>query len=145
MSVVDAGLLSNDVLPPVKTDAAGDDTLASTQFEREREGWQRIIYDYLVEWGRNPSQLEDEGIVAPSVEIIGRASEVAMELRDALTPCPAPLRVVADGEGGIAFEFRLGTLFASLNIGADGLVELVTFDNCRLKSRVSLRGGFPTA
>lgn len=146
MTVLDArSTLSGSVYPLVNTNAASDDELASSQrdVQKNRGGWQRMIDDYLVEWGRDPSRLEDEGIVAPSVAIITWASQVAMKLRDARWP--APLRVVADGEGGIAFERRAGTLFESLNIGADGSLELVTFNDCRLQSRVRLLGAFATA
>ena len=59
-----------------------------------------------------------------------------MELRDA--GCAAPFCVVPDGEGGIAFERRSGDFFHSLEILADGWIELSTFKNCRLQSKLRI-------
>lgn len=77
--------------------------------------------------------LEDEGFVPPNPEVIGLACEVALHLRnEAWDP---PTSIVPDGEGGISFERVEGARFASLNIYADQSVELLNFDDCRLRSR----------
>ena len=60
-----------------------------------------------------------------------------MRLRDA--GWAAPLRVVPDGDGGIAFEHRAGECFESLELTADGQVELIRF----LKSKVMQRQQLP--
>ena len=115
-------------------------TLASDSREADahREGWQRIIDEYLVEWGRNPAFLNDDEIVAPSLSVISYACQIAVDLRDAEPPPPSPSRAVPDGEGGIAFERRVGDCFQSLEIREDRTIELVTFRNCKIVSRVML-------
>ena len=82
-----------------------------------------MIDDYLIEWG-------------PSEAIIRLAGQIAMVLRD--NGAAAPLRVVPDGEGGISFERRSGDWFESLDILEGGSIELTTFKDCRLHSRVPL-------
>lgn len=129
MTVLDAqATLSGSVGDVVTTGAAPNHTLVSEQLDCD--AWQHIIDDYLVEWGRDPRQLEDEDIVPPSVAVITLASQIAMKLRD--EGCPPPLRVVPDGEGGITFERRTAEVFESLTVNADGSIELTTFMNCQL-------------
>lgn len=113
-------------------------TLASDSREADahREGWQRIIDEFLVEWGRDPAILDDDSIVSPSSAIINYACQWAMHLRD--VGAPPPIRAVPDGDGGIAFERRNGDCFESLEIREDRGVELITFRNCRIVSRVTL-------
>lgn len=138
MTVADSEItLSDAIESPERTGAADDEGLASADRDRDRqrERWQQMIDRYLVEWGRDPNQLEDEdeGVVPPSKAIINRASQIAMNLRDA--GWPGPLRVVPDGDGGISFERRTGAYFESLDILEDGSVELATFKDCRLQFR----------
>lgn len=129
MSVFEAsGTLSRELIDAVTTAGASEQSLASS--EANREGWQRLIDDYLIEWGRDPSQLADEDLIPPSKDLIRFASGIAMKWRDA--DCAAPFCVVPDGEGGITFERRSGDVFESLEILADGSIELNTFKNCRL-------------
>ena len=52
----------------------------------------------------------------------------------------APLRVVPDGEGGISFERRDEIRFQSLDVLQDGSIELHTFRDCRLVSKVRYNG-----
>jgi len=140
MSVLeDHATMSGSFHEIVGTEAATDQSLASAARDEEAkfEGWQRIIDDYLIEWGRDPGQLADEDLSPPSKHIIGYASRVAIELRKA--GWPPPLRVVPDGEGGIAFERRSGDFFQSLEIRADETIELSTFKDCRLQSTLILR------
>ena len=119
----------------VKTGAAEDDTLASTQLaqEADRAAWQRVIDDYLVEWGRIAPEVGDEDLVAPSTKSLERACDLAIRMRD--EGMPGPLRVVLDGEGGVSFEHRHGNLFASLNVLQNGSIEAATFRDCRLIAR----------
>jgi len=130
--------LSGPIDIAVKTEAAEDHTLASAQRDQEadRRGWQRVIDDYLVEWGRNPDQLEDEDLAAPSSKSLQFACNLAMDMRD--QGLPAPLRVVPDGEGGVSFERRDGAWFQSLDVLEDGSIELVTFKDYRVVSRESI-------
>lgn len=122
----------------VPTGATCDDALASEPRPREKDraGWQRIIDKHLIEWGRNPALFDPEEIVPPSPFIIDAASKIAIRLRD--VGWAAPLRVVPDGDGGIAFENRAGEILQTLNVQPDGSVELITFHNCRLVRREPL-------
>jgi len=142
MSVIDA---DSDQLAQfnwtVSTEAATDDSLAGSipKDEKNRLGWQRMIDDFLIEWGRNPQQLQEDDIDAPTVAAIQKAIDIARKCRD--NGVAAPLRVVPDGEGGIAFECHDGDYFLSLDIFGNGLVELATFRDCRLESRVLVPRG----
>src|SRR5207302_11422977 len=64
--------------------------------EQERQRWQDAIDHWRHKWAQNPNWLEDEGIVAPSGDIIQLASQVAGDLRDA--GVPGPHRVAATGD-----------------------------------------------
>ena len=129
------------ITPPLEsqgTTYGGTGTLATDarEAERNRAGWQVMIDERLVEWGRNPNQFDEEDFVAPDAEVLERACRIAMCWRD--DGWPAPLRVVPDGEGGIAFERRSGSVFEALTINSDGTTELVVFRDCVLESRVVL-------
>jgi hypothetical protein len=98
--------------------------------------WQRVIDYTLVEWGRDPSVLEDDGLPAPSRETIHLACRVAKYYRD--FGAPAPQRVCPDTSGGIVFELGRGQILETLRITPNGTVELVVFDDGRLRSRTRL-------
>lgn len=117
----------------VPTNAATEESLAIPTAERaaNRRGWQSIIDTRLIEWGRDPGVLADEGVTVPSRAIVARACEVAMFLRDQ-GDVPPPLRVVPSPDGGIALERWTGTFFETLEICDDGSVELTAFDGGRL-------------
>ena len=116
----------------VQTGAADDASLAVSAPGREanQEGWQRIIDADLVEWGRDPSQLEDENITAPSRVIIARASALAIGLRD--EGWPPPNRVVPSGDGGIVLERWSGSVFESIEVRDDGAIVVSLFEDSRL-------------
>jgi len=122
----------------VLTQAANEQTLASGMQwnDTNRSGWQAIIDKWLIEWGRNPGSLEDEGLIPPSEKTIDLACQVAVALRD--KGVAAPLRVVTNGEGGIVFEHSSGTWFSIIEVHPDGNIELATFRNSELKSRERL-------
>jgi len=101
--------------------------------EQRREAWQEMIDQYLVEWGRDPAALEDEGVIPPSRRVINRASTLAMLYRDSNNP--APSRVVPNGDGGIVFERGDRSWFQVIEIHADCSVELISFKSSRLVSR----------
>ena len=105
--------------------------LASTPVaeEKNREGWERMINSFLIPWGQDPSLLDDDEYTPPSRRIIQLAARVAIKFRDA--DAPAPLRVVPDGEGGMAFEWQEGKLFQSLNVSCQEEIEFCMFDDCR--------------
>lgn len=129
-----AAVLSGDPLPIFVSANVGDAELIEGELvQRNREAWDGFIDTDLVEWGRNPQEMEDEDFDPPNAEVVYLACRVAMSLRDeGIDP---PTRVVPDGEGGISFERVEGEFSASLNIYADGTSELLTFDDCRLRGR----------
>ncbi|MBI4716805.1 MAG: hypothetical protein HY763_03295 [Planctomycetes bacterium] len=130
-------LLSDEPTPVVRTGALDEDGMAlpDERARASRGAWQHAIDDYLIEWGRHPEQLADEALdlVAPTPIAIRIASDLAMRARD--NAWPPPLRVVPDGEGGIAFELRAGAVFQSLEVSGDGVLELLTFRDSKLVSR----------
>lgn len=117
----------------VATEGLGGRLLASS--DDSGAGWERIIDDFIVPWGQNPSLLDDEENTAPSARIMELVSQVTIKLRRA--GAPAPLRVVPDGEGGISFEWQEGKLFRSLDISCEGEIELCVFVDCREVGRYS--------
>lgn len=107
-----------------ETGATVDDSLVATADRRsaDREGWQRIIDSTLIEWGRDPSQLEDDDVTAPTRAVIDRAAELAMRLRDeGFAP---PNRAAANGDGGIVFERWEGPVFEQIEISDDGAITI---------------------
>ena len=116
----------------VSTGAADEQSLASTALRRDTERglWQDIIDGKLVEWGRDPSQLDDEGIDSPTPQTIKRASQIALFMRD--QGMPAPSRIVPTGDGGIVFERQQGVVFETIEIGADGSIEVALYQDCAL-------------
>ena len=110
-----------------------DETVLLSEKFQNRVGWQKVIDDQLIEWGKDPSQFEDDGIEVPSGESIRRAYDVARRMHDA--GVPPPLRVVPDGDGGITFERQDGPVFQTIEIADDGSVEGIVFENSRLVSR----------
>ncbi|MFW6155113.1 MAG: hypothetical protein ACOC95_07855 [Planctomycetota bacterium] len=104
--------------------------------EETRAVWSDFIDRCLVEWGRNPAALRDDGLIPPDADVIQLACTVALSLRDeGLAP---PTMVVPDGEGGVSFERVDGDTSVSLNIYADMTVELLVFKDCRLSERSRL-------
>jgi hypothetical protein len=105
--------------------------------EQERQRWQSVIDHYLLMWAQDATELEDEGIIPPSKGVIRRSCQVAGELREA--GLPGPDRVAATGDGGIVFVRQTGSVLSSLEIAADGSVEVTVFRDCHLESRQRLR------
>jgi hypothetical protein len=118
----------------VATAAADDRSLASPGAAREanRRDWQHLIDSRLIEWGRDPALLDDEGVAPPSSQAISSACQIAMMLRDYCSP--PPCRVVASGDSGVVFERWSGDCFEALEVYDDGAAELSTFVNSRLTS-----------
>lgn len=106
------------------------------------EGWRKVINEPLIDWLQDPSQLEDEGIEAPTEAHIKFVSEYAMCLRTRFG-WPPPLRVVPSGDGGIVFELKSGPYFQSIEFDEDGTVELITFKASKLVSRTELPRNIP--
>ena len=95
--------------------------------------WQRVIDDKLIEWGRHPGQLEDDGIKPPTPLVLAKACEFATFCRD--RDIDSPLRVSPDGSGGVVFEWRADPLYFSVEVNACGNTELLVFENSKLLNR----------
>ena len=95
--------------------------------------WEALIDDPLIEWGRDPSQLENEEIQPPSKSTIQLAIRLAVMLSK--PGFPAPTRIVADADGGIVFERQERNLFESIRLSADGSAEYCAFINARMVER----------
>ena len=125
-------IVSPPVTKPVKTRvdtklAMMSNPLGEDQYQQE---WD-LIETKLIEWGRDPSQLDEEGTTTPSVDTIQLAIETASRLsRD----CdPAPTRVVPDVHGAIVFELQGRNTFESLHVQPDGRIEHRFFRDHRLQ------------
>ncbi len=101
--------------------------------DKASEEWQGLIDYQLIEWGRDPGQLEDEGIQPPSMETIELAIWLASSLSRA--DLPPPTRIVPDANGGIVFERRERNVFESIRLSADGSAEYCAFENSHLVKR----------
>ncbi|MBI3837664.1 MAG: hypothetical protein HY288_06995 [Planctomycetia bacterium] len=122
----------------VKTNAGAEASAflhdeAQSKKVSEYDAWQRLIDYQLVEWGRNPRELEDDGLKAPAPVAIEKAIELSKRLRK--TSSPAPTTIVPDGIGGIVFEYRHGGNAATLRISSSGAVEFVEFRDGALIKR----------
>ncbi|MBN1345416.1 MAG: hypothetical protein JXQ73_22170 [Phycisphaerae bacterium] len=114
--------------------AADETSLAEIKnVEAYRDEWQQLIDTKLVEWGRNPRQLEEDDLVAPSVDSVEVACQVAMYFRD--DGAPSPDWVVPNGDGGIVFERSLGTLTKTLEVLQDGSIESIDYRDSKIIRR----------
>lgn len=99
--------------------------------EPVRESWESAIDRHLIEWGRNPRYFDNAEITAPSKISIDKATQFA-RCRKQDGSMPGPMRVVPDGDGGIAFEFSIGDSFVSIDVGEEGRIVLNVFRDCKL-------------
>jgi hypothetical protein len=100
---------------------------------KARRAWQRLIDQTLMDWLRDPGQLEDEGIEPPSRTTIRVSMDLAEAYRD--EGRPAPDSVACDPNGGIVFERRQGDVSEVLHVWDDGSVEYICFQGTRLVER----------
>ena len=130
--------LSSTVHNESKTSVAEDQELCSTSANPHeyQSQWEKLIRGTLLEWSRDPAQLEDEDIIAPTPEVIERAKIRAWKwLHEG---CPPPSRIVPNGEAGISFMLYQGSLTQEIEFDEDGSIELRTFRDSRLVSREPL-------
>ena len=88
--------------------------------DNAEDGW-RTVLEQLGDWQRDPDQLADEGVEAPTSEVLDVASPVAEVLRD--TGIEPPQHVVPNGDAGIVFRWRSAQQVLSLELDSDGSVE----------------------
>lgn len=116
-------LLSDSMIQrPTAGRVARNEATAEASLEQatRRRGWQEIIDNTLIEWGRDPSRLADDQLLPLAPKAIGRAIDLAIKMRD--TGRQPPLRVSTSGEGGIVFERWGGKETERIEIAIDELV-----------------------
>jgi hypothetical protein len=96
-----------------------------------------LIDKKLIEWGCDPSQLDEEGTITPSGDTIQLAIQVATELDR--QGCAAPTRVVPDPHGGIVFELQGNSVFESIHVKPDWGIEYRVLKNHRVVLREALQ------
>ena len=124
--------ISSPITEPVKTCVDTESPAMSIRQgeEQYQQEWD-LIETKLIEWGRDPSQLDEEGTTTPSGDTIQLAIETASRMsrdRD-----PAPTRVVPDVHGAIVFELQGGNTFESVHVQPDGRIEHRFFVDHRLQ------------
>ena len=128
----------------VRTGAANEELLAVTAKRREehRRRWQEIIDSKLIEWGRDPKELADDDLVPPTPAAVDSAVQEAQVWRDARESddefVPLPQWVVPNGDGGIVFEWREGSIARVVEILDDGSVDCAIFEDKKVVSRTPI-------
>ena len=111
-------------------------TTRDTLPEAEIAAWQELMDEQFSSWAKDPEQLSDDGIEAPSVAMVQLAMSIARVLRD--QNVEAPDRVVPNGDGGIVFRWRSGDFTWSLELDVDGSLETSLMEQDDLLCRHSL-------
>jgi hypothetical protein len=101
--------------------------------QSNRASWQRIIDEKLIEWGAHPDFFADANIESPGPEVVSLAIQIAKDYRD--TNQAPPQQVVPDGDGGIVFNRRSGSVSEKIHIGDDLTVEYVQMVGAKLVER----------
>ena len=135
MQTIDRSILITAPLPKAVPTNVDKESPVTRDYGREdatHEAWD-LIDKQLIEWGCDPSQLDEEGTVTPSADTI----QLAIQLATALSrqDGAAPTRVVPDAHGGIVFELQGKSVFESVHVLPDGSVEHRLFKNHRLVHR----------
>lgn len=128
--------VTSELSVAAETQALEETALASDPSERhiDHERWRDVINEPLIDWGKDPGQLDDGIIRPPSREIVTLASEYGMMvLRE--NRVPAPDNVVPDGDGGIAFNWYSDNDLTTIEFGEDGTIELIVFEKSKIIHR----------
>jgi hypothetical protein len=123
----------DELTDDVSAALAGAERPAANGDALTADAWDALVATSLDRWEKDPQQIEEEGLMPPSVEVLARARQVARTLR-AGGGAP-PLRIVPDGDGGVVFERRAGSVLETLAVEADGSAELASFDGGLLVTR----------
>ena len=132
------GFISSRLRNAVTTDVDVESAVTRDcgRAEEARERWQNLIDYKLIDWSRDPSQLDDEGVEPPTPKTLQRAIKLAQEFRDAGDA--APDTVVPDPNGGIVFERRRDDVCEVFHVWDDASVEYRRFQGTTLVQRRSL-------
>jgi hypothetical protein len=125
MSVMDARAFAFET-KSLATSVSEAGLIARDDEDSNKRAWDKLIDDQLIPWGRDPSQLEDDGLEPPSQALISKAAQLAVALRNQGFP---PMIVAPNGEGGISFEQRNALTTTLLDLRKDGSLEIINFEN----------------
>ena len=127
-------LISTVVNERVQTSADNESPVSREDGRRVamRDSWGKVI-DKLLRWLLDTSELEDEGVEAPSIETV-RNSLILAEHSRAMD-FPSPDSVVPDANGGIVFERRECDVREVFHVWDDGSVEYRRFCSSHLEER----------
>lgn len=118
--------MASEPLPHFETPSLADRPFAPANCQpengNERQLWNRIIDEVLVNWRRRPELLQDEGIDAPSGAAIAAAIQTASLLRD--QGAPSPTNIAPTGDGGIALHYEHNGVLLTIEFDADAHREL---------------------
>lgn len=126
--------LARSLRPVVSTNVASESPI-TRDYGREdaaREAW-GLVEKQLIEWGCDPSQLDEENTQTPSGDTIRLAIQLATAL--GRHGSAAPTRAVPDAHGGIVFEVQGKSIFESVHVEPDGSIEHRLFKDDRLVLR----------
>ncbi len=107
----------------------------TTKYGDQRQAWDRLSEQLRI-WSLDPSQLDDDGIPAPTRATLGLALRVA-ELWKA-GGSRAFDRVTPTGDGGIAFTAEQEDELVRLEIDPEGEVEMLHARAGVVSSRLKL-------
>ena len=127
-----SGLFFSAQFPKAVATTANDESAAATAFVKTqvaRDAWERVI-DTLIDWARDPSVIEDEGIDPATRETIGDALQLAYVLQKG--HAHPPTRVVPSPNAEIVFELEIGDIFESITVSEPGSREYRLFEGSRL-------------
>lgn len=103
---------------------------------KNREGWQRVIDEKIIEWGRPENSEPDDDYDPPTGPALKSGLEIIRQMSDlGLLP---PTRVVPDGDGGLVFELRNPSVVSTIHIYKNGEAENYVLQNGKVVFRSPL-------
>ena len=130
------------MVPPLQ-EAVGTRADTNSPATNDRNGvvsyhdaWQRLIDDKLMKWLHDPSQLDDDGVDAPTGTILRLVIDHAERFRD--QALPPPDSIVPDCNGGVVFERREDDVVEVFHFWQDGTLEYQQFRGTTLIERSAL-------
>ncbi len=111
------------------------DTVSGRPREGEPDVW-RAVEQRLDQWQQDPESLADEGMAAPSRQVLALASTVAEVLSG--SGIEPPDAVIPNGDAGVVFRWRAGKRAWSIELDSDGSLEAYLLHEGKLVWRHAL-------
>lgn len=137
--ISDPGGFFSTPLPRVVRTGVDDATSnhAELKYFAAQLKWRTLIEGKLGGWLRDPKQLEDEGVDAPSKATLKLAISIGERLRDSgFSP---PDSIVCDANGGVVFERREDNHAEVIHIWDDGTAEFMMFRGTKIGMRGKIK------